>query len=62
MSWASAEEIRNQVERRWKNGDVLRALVNKSDIFPLELRVRIPSSREMAMDFARCAHCLGKRA
>jgi hypothetical protein len=53
MSWASAEEIRNQVERRWKNGDVLRALVNKSDIFPLELRVRIPSSREMAMDFAR---------
>lgn len=52
MNWASAEQIRKQVERRWNNGDVLRALVTPPGIFPIRLRVRIPTSREMAMEYA----------
>ena len=58
MSWTSAEDIRKQVERRWKNGDLLRALVIKPSIFPLKLHVSVPSSREMAIEFARAQEWL----
>lgn len=53
MSWTSAEDIRKQIERRWKSGEILRALLHESSTFPMSLRLSVPSSREMAMDLAR---------
>lgn len=53
MSWTSPEDMRKQLERRWKNGDVLCALVRGGDTFPLRLRLSVPSTRELATDLSR---------
>lgn len=53
MNWTTAADIRKQVERRWKSGEILRTLVRGDGPFPMRLRLRIPSPREMAIDFNR---------
>ena len=53
MNWTSAEEIRRKLERRWKRGDILRALMGLENPFPLRLGLSIPSPREMALESGR---------
>lgn len=53
MSWTSSADIRKQLERRWKSGDLLRALFHGGDGFPIRLRLSVPTPREMAAEFAR---------
>lgn len=53
MSWTSAEEIRRKIERRWKRGEILRALIGLENPFPLRLGLSVPSPREMALEFGR---------
>ena len=53
MSWTSAEEVRKKIERRWKRGEILRALIGLESPFPLRLSLSVPSPREMALEFGR---------
>jgi hypothetical protein len=53
MSWTSSAEIFKQLERRWKSGDLIRALLHGGDGFPMRLRLSVPTPRDMAAEFAR---------
>lgn len=51
MTWTSAEDIRKQLERLWKHGDLLRALIGIGFDGPIRLRASVPSAHETALDF-----------
>ncbi|HEY4357554.1 MAG TPA: Wadjet anti-phage system protein JetD domain-containing protein [Acidobacteriaceae bacterium] len=50
MIGTSVGEIRKKVERRWKSGEILRALVGLENSFPLRLSLTVPSARDMALE------------
>jgi hypothetical protein len=52
MKWTRAEDITKEIERLWMRGDILRALVGKSEAFPFRLRLRVPTVGEFASHFA----------
>ncbi|MBK5937136.1 Wadjet anti-phage system protein JetD domain-containing protein [Halorhodospira halophila] len=52
MSWTTAADLRQQVQKRWDRGEILAARVSGNALFPLTLRLRRPGSRELADDFA----------
>ncbi|MDN5871173.1 MAG: DUF3322 domain-containing protein [Nitrococcus sp.] len=51
MSWTTPAELRRQVARLWERGDILRARITGEPLFPVRLRLRRPSSREVADRF-----------
>lgn len=55
MNWTTPREINEQLLRRWRRGDLLRARFREESIYPLSLRLRKPGAREIAEDFAAVA-------
>lgn len=51
MSWTTPEQITAEVEKRWQRGDILAARVTGELLFPLRLRLRRPSAREIVERF-----------
>lgn len=51
MSWTGPEQIVEALRRRWRRGEFLAARVGDDSPFPLELRLKRPSAREVAEDF-----------
>ena len=51
MNWTTLEDILRQLERLWERGDLLRAIAGKQERFPLRLRLRGPSVRELTSHF-----------
>ena len=52
MKWTTPDDIKHQLERRWLRGDVCRASVQVSDVFPLLIGLRQPSAKIMLDEFA----------
>ena len=50
--WTTPEDIRSQVQRLWNRGLLLTALVGESEMFPLRLTLKGPSSNELSERFA----------
>lgn len=48
--WSTPEDLREQLERRWRRGELLASRVTGVSPFPMELRVRGPSPRELTDD------------
>lgn len=51
MSWTTPEQIAAEVEKRWRRGDILAARVTREPLFPLRVRLRRPSAREVVERF-----------
>lgn len=51
MNWTTPDALVEQVLRFWNRGDILRARVTGEGLFPLELRLRRPSPRDVAERF-----------
>jgi hypothetical protein len=51
MSWTTPEQITAEVEKRWQRGDILAARLTGEPLFPLRLRLRRPSAREIVERF-----------
>lgn len=51
MSWTTPEQITAEVERRWQRGDILAARLTGEPLFPLRVRLRRPSAREIVERF-----------
>ncbi len=51
MSWTDAREIVGTLRRRWDRGEILAARLTGARLFPLELRLKRPSAREIAERF-----------
>jgi hypothetical protein len=49
--WTSASALREQLRKRWGNGDLLAERVASNMLFPLRLTVRGPSSNELSERF-----------
>ncbi|WP_152740131.1 MULTISPECIES: Wadjet anti-phage system protein JetD domain-containing protein [unclassified Pseudomonas] len=43
--------MKNQLERQWARGELLRALVRGTPLFPMALKLKGPSSRELTQQF-----------
>lgn len=50
-AWTTAEDLRRQLDRRWRRGELLTALVDGESPYPLRLRLRTPTGGELADDF-----------
>ena len=51
MSWTGPEELKAQVQKFWDRGYLLATLLDGSLEFPLRLKIKAPSSRELADEF-----------
>jgi hypothetical protein len=51
MSWTTPQQITAEVEKRWRRGELLAARVTGQPVFPLVVRLRRPSAREIAERF-----------
>lgn len=51
QTWSGPADLANQVERLWKNGRLLSAVVTGEDLFPLVLRLRRPSPGDLSDRF-----------
>ena len=49
--WTTARAIVERLERRWQSGEILAARLNGEALFPMEIRLRRPSPREVAEQF-----------
>ena len=50
-AWTTATDLRAQVLRRWDKGELLAEVLVPSDLFPLRLSLRAPSSSELSERF-----------
>lgn len=50
-NWTTPDALRAQIEKRWQSGELLAAYVWNTALFPLALRLRVPSPREVAERF-----------
>lgn len=51
MNWGVPADLRSQVLKRWNSGDLLRELVEPTQLFPLRLTLKRPSSTELSERF-----------
>lgn len=58
--WTTPKDLRNQVERYWQRGDLLRAQLQDNPGYPMTLRLRKPTARELTDDFAAVADWVGE--
>lgn len=56
MSWTTPADIRNQLQRLWDNGSLLGTRLTTESLFPRDLRLRRPSSRDLAERFSDVQH------
>ncbi|RLQ23824.1 hypothetical protein DWB85_01335 [Seongchinamella sediminis] len=55
MSWTSSADLRGQLEKYWRRGDILRARLAGEALFPLTLRLHKPDARDITERFADVA-------
>lgn len=51
MDWTAPADLKAQLSRQWQRGDLLRALDGDAEIFPLRLKLKRPSSADIANRF-----------
>lgn len=51
MTWTTPTDLRQQLQRLWDRGAILQARVTRERLFPRRLRLRRPSSGELAQHF-----------
>jgi hypothetical protein len=60
MTWTTPADLRAQVQRLWDRGRLLASLVDGEALFPLRLRLKGPSSAELADRFAEVRHWIAE--
>lgn len=55
MNWTSPADLRQQMEKYWRRGDILRARLGDEPLFPLTLRLCKPAARDLTERFAEVA-------
>ena len=51
MNWTTANDLLNQLQKRWDSGELMVGLVTGSDCFPLRLQLKGPSSADLGARF-----------
>lgn len=51
MSWTTPEQLKQQVQRRWERGEILAARVTGESLFPLRLKLAIPTAMDITERF-----------
>ncbi len=46
-SWSTYSDIVDAVKKKWKNGDILRECITNNDLFPLSIKLKIPTKNEI---------------
>ncbi len=49
--WTTAADLKKQLLRYWERGEILRSRLRDEPLFPLKLRLRRPTSREISAHF-----------
>jgi len=49
--WTTAADLKRQLLRYWDRGEILRSRLQDEPLFPLKLRLRSPTSRDLAAHF-----------
>lgn len=51
-TWSKPDDIRNKLEYVWKKGDILRHCLLEDVLFPLKIKLDVPSSNELSLYFS----------
>jgi hypothetical protein len=51
-SWTSIADIRTQLLKRWQKGQFLAEVIEATDLFPLRITLKYPSTNQLGEDFA----------
>lgn len=52
MKWTTPADLRAQLQRLWKRGEILASMVSGEPLFPRKLQLRTPTSAEMSENFS----------
>lgn len=51
MNWTSSADLQAQLKKRWARGILLQEYIQASDLFPLRLILKVPSSSDLSEQF-----------
>jgi len=51
VKWTTTADVKTQLERYWKSGELCRAAVNQSELFPLKISFKSPTAKVMLETF-----------
>lgn len=51
MKWTTPNDLEDQLKKVWESGAILSSLITSASIFPMQLKLKQPSSREMTDHF-----------
>jgi hypothetical protein len=54
-TWSDKQWIKEQLQRKWDSGQILRELLEPSDLFPLKMPLKQPQSKDINDNFAGIA-------
>ncbi len=54
-AWSDKQWIKEQLQRKWDSGQILRELLEQSDLFPLKMPLKRPQSKDINENFAEIA-------
>lgn len=49
--WTDFYDIKEKLEKKWKNGEILRNIVEDKGLFPEQIKINGPNSNEMSLKF-----------
>ncbi|MBN2897459.1 MAG: hypothetical protein JXO44_01695 [Clostridia bacterium] len=52
MDWTRPNDIKEQLQKRWDSGAILASLADDVDLFPLQLTLKRPTSKELSERFS----------
>lgn len=54
--WSDAQWVRNEVNKKWESGKILRYMLVQDDLFPLRLPLKRPKNNEINQNFAEISN------
>ena len=51
--WTDFHDIKLKLEKKWKNGEILRDTIEEQGLFPYRIKINVPDSNELSLEFER---------
>ena len=51
--WTDFNDIKLKLEKKWKNGEILRDTIEEQGLFPYRIKINVPDSNELSLEFER---------
>lgn len=58
--WTDFQDIKAKLEKKWRNGEILRNIVEEKGLFPDRIKITAPNSNELSLEFEKAIQWIKK--